>query len=172
MSAPRSLFWKRVGAYLLDVAALFLVLAPVGWLVQRAAGFAPSTGPEIWRTLLLNFSLPTWTYFSLADSSRSGATLGKHAFSLRAARIDGGRIGLPRAILRTALKLLPWELAHVAAFALSTDLAEFGVAQAAGLVVANALMLAYVACAARTRGRSSLHDLVAGTVVSLADRTG
>jgi hypothetical protein len=73
----------------------------------------PSTGLDIRWTLLVNFSLPTWIYFAVADASPSGATI----------------------------------------------------VQGIGLVVANALALAYLACAALTHGRRSVHDLLAGTIV-------
>jgi uncharacterized RDD family membrane protein YckC len=163
-------FRRRVAAYAIDIALLFLALGPTGWLVQRAFDLAPSTGRQIWLTLLLNFSLPTWIYFTAADASRGGATAGKRWMALRAARRDGGRIGRGRALCRTALKLLPWEFVHVSAFALGTRAGDLSRVQVVGLCVANALMLAYLACAALTRGRRSLHDLVAGTVVEAVAR--
>ena len=72
---------RRVSAYLLDIALLFLVLGPVGWLTQRALGLTPSTGPQIWATLLLNFSFPSWLYFTVSDASARGATFGSAAGS-------------------------------------------------------------------------------------------
>lgn len=158
-------FGRRVLAYVLDIALLFLVLGPTGWLIQRALGLAPSTGFQIWLTLLLNFSLPAWSYFAVADASRTGATLGKRWLGLRASRLDGGRMGRRQALYRTAAKLLPWELVHIAAFALGTRAGDFSMVQVIGLSVANAMMLGYLVCAAFTRGRRSVHDFVAGTVV-------
>jgi uncharacterized RDD family membrane protein YckC len=162
------LFARRAAAYVLDIAVLFLVLGPTGWLVQRALGIAPSTGFQIWLTLLLNFSLPTWVYFTVADASQAGATLGKRWLRLRASRQDGRRIGVLRALCRTAAKLLPWELVHVSVFALAQYPGDFSTAQSVGLTVANALLLAYLTTAAVTHGRRSIHDLVAGTVVEAA----
>lgn len=98
----------RVTAYLLDMAILFLVLAPVGGLIQWAFfDVRPQTGPEIWRTLLWNFSVPAWLYFILSDSLAGGATLGKRPFHLKVVDADKQVISIPRALLRTALKLLP-----------------------------------------------------------------
>jgi uncharacterized RDD family membrane protein YckC len=168
MSQGWNLFGRRVGAYAIDVALLFLILGPIGWLIQRAIGFAPSTEFQIWLTLLVNFSLPTWSYFAIADASRSGATLGKSWLGLRASRLDGGQVGWIKALYRTAGKLLPWELVHISAFALGTDAGELSILQVVGLSVANVLMLGYLACAALTRGRRSVHDFVAGTVVEVA----
>lgn len=160
---------RRVGAYIVDVALLFFVLGPTGWLVQHALGVAPSTGFQIWLTLLLNFSLPTWSYFGIADASRTGATLGKRWLGLRASRLNSDRIGWSRALYRTAVKLLPWELVHLAAFALASRAGDFSVMQVVGLSVANALMLGYMVCATLTRGRRSVHDFVAGTMVEKVD---
>ena len=168
MESRVGLFGRRVGAYVLDIALLFVVLGPTGWLVQRALGLVPSTGFQIWLTLLVNFSVPTWGYFAVADTSRSGATLGKRWLGLRASRLDGGRISWIQALCRTAAKLLPWELVHVSVFALETREGELSIVQSVGLVVANALMLGYLTCAALTRGRRGIHDLVAGTEVQAA----
>ena len=164
-------FARRAGAYALDILVLFSVLFPLGWLVQRAIGVTPSTGPEIWWTLLVNFSLPTWVYFAVSDASRSGATPGKRWLGLRVLRTDGARIGPMQALGRTAAKLMPWELVHVSAFALERVPGEFWIVQGIGLAAANALALAYLACAALTGGRRSVHDLLAGTVVTPAERT-
>jgi uncharacterized RDD family membrane protein YckC len=162
------LFGRRAAAYVLDIAVLFSLLGPAGWLIQRALGIAPSTGFRIWLTLLLNFSLPTWVYFTVADASQAGATLGKRRLRLHASRQDGGRIGVLRALCRTAAKLLPWELVHVSVFALEKQPGDFSMVQGVGLTVANALILGYLTCAAVTHGRRSIHDLVAGTVVEEA----
>jgi uncharacterized RDD family membrane protein YckC len=148
------------------VGLLFAVLAPIGFAVQWTLGYAPSTGPQIWATLLLNFSLPAWAYFAVSDASAGGATIGKRWVGLRVSREDDGRVGGWQALGRTAVKLLPWELVHVSAFGLSQGADQFSVAQGAGLTAANLLALAYVAWTIVTSGRRSVHDMVAGTVVA------
>jgi hypothetical protein len=55
------------------------------------------------------------------------------------------------------VKLLPWEMTHLSAFALASYL---------GLVIANALVVVYLAVVVWTRGRRSVHDYVVGTEVS------
>lgn len=79
----RTILLRRAGAYVLDIVVLFAVLAPLDYLVQRALGVSPSTTEGVYATLLLNFSLPAWTYFALAERSWGGATLGKRLLSLR-----------------------------------------------------------------------------------------
>src|SRR5688572_14896734 len=93
---------RRVGAYLLDIGVLFAVLGPSGWLVQRLLGWAPTSGLQIWWTLLVNFSVPAWLYFTIADASSKGATLGKRWLRLRVSRQDGGRVVPMQALCRTA----------------------------------------------------------------------
>ncbi len=71
---------KRMAAYLIDVVILFTVLAPFGQLVQWLLEISPQTGPGIWLTILWNFSLPSWLYFIISDTSSGGATIGKRLF--------------------------------------------------------------------------------------------
>ncbi len=82
---PRLLI-RRAGAYVFDVVLLFLVLFPVGQLLRFASGLQPPSSPSglgIWLASALNFSVPTWTYFVLSDSSARGATVGKSLLGLR-----------------------------------------------------------------------------------------
>ncbi|MEX2498820.1 MAG: RDD family protein [Wenzhouxiangellaceae bacterium] len=158
-----NLFVRRVVAYLVDIAILFAVLGPAGFLILQAIGYSPSTGPEIWGVLLLNFSIPVWLYFWLSDASDRGATPGKRIFRIRVMSGDGGTLGPWRALARTALKLLPWELVHVSAFALSNDLDELSMLQGVGLATANLLMIVYLWLAYASSGRRSFHDMLSDT---------
>jgi uncharacterized RDD family membrane protein YckC len=165
---PRLLI-RRAGAYVLDVVLLFLVLFPVGQLLRFAIGLQPPSSPTglgVWLASALNFSLPTWTYFVLSDGSTRGATIGKSLLGLRVTRVNDGSVGMARALGRTAVKLLPWETAHLSAFAFS---AEPGVSldlgQLIGLTIANVLIVVYFVVAACTGGRRSVHDYVEATEV-------
>lgn len=156
---------RRAGAFLVDIIILFVILAPAGFLTQWLLGYQSQTGPAIWRTILLNFSLPSWLYFILSDRSSRGASLGKRLLRLRVTDISGGQPGWGQAVGRTAVKLLPWELAHFSAFALSSDLSQFNLWQSMGLAASNGLALLYLIVAVATRGRRSVHDVAAGTEV-------
>lgn len=162
---------RRSAAYLTDWIFLFGILAPLGFLVGRLFGASqPQPGPELWHTILLNFSLPAWLYFILSDSSVDGATLGKRAFRIRVSGLDEERVSLAHALPRTAVKLLPWELAHLSAFALSDGTGQFSRVQTLGVLAANALILAYLVVVLFQGGRRSVHDLAAGTVVGASER--
>jgi uncharacterized RDD family membrane protein YckC len=161
-----TLLGRRIAAYMLDMLVLFGILAPAGqlilWLLDAPL---PLTGPAIARVILWNFSLPAWLYFILADRSASGATPGKRLLKIQVRDVHGEQLSIERALARTAVKLLPWELVHVSAFALSTDLTQFSRTQVIGVAAANVLTIVYLGVAVATRGRRSVHDYAAGTLV-------
>jgi uncharacterized RDD family membrane protein YckC len=159
------LFWRRAAAYLLDVVLLFVVLAPLAFLVQYATGVTPTTPAGTWRLQLLEFSLPAWCYFASSDSSARGATVGKRLFGLRVVTAADHRLTLGHAVRRTAIKLLPWELAHLSAFALGERFDALTGLQVVGLAVANLLALAWLLAAFVSGGRSSVHDRWLATTV-------
>ena len=155
---------RRSVAYLLDIVLLFAVLAPLAFLVRSVVGVRPVTGFEIWLVTLTSFSIPVRLYFALSDASRTGTTLGKRMLKVAVTpHARSGRVTLPRAFVRTALKLLPWEIAHVVGFALA-DVVTVAV-QTSGLAVANVLALVWFRSAVATGGPRSAHDLVEGTEV-------
>jgi uncharacterized RDD family membrane protein YckC len=112
---------KRLAAFGLDylvVLAYLIVLGCVSWALASGA-----TG-RVWQDFLSSPSrlhivafcttvLPVGAYFTLLESSPRGATLGKRRMHLRVVRLGGGRLSLGRALLRSAVKLLPWQLAHM-----------------------------------------------------------
>lgn len=162
------LLLRRIAAYLLDILLLFAVLAPLGQVILRLLGRTPSSSPEIALTILWNFSLPVWLYFAAGDCSAGGATLGKRLLRIQVRTERGEQVRLGRALARTAVKLLPWELTHISAFALSADLTALGPLQVAGIALANLLALSYLVVAIATGGRRSVHDYLAATAVRAA----
>ena len=90
---PRLLI-RRAGAYVVDIVLLFSVLFPVGQVLVFVIGWPPAASPTgfvVWLASALNFSLPTWTYFALSDSSARGDSLGKRLLGLRVVRVTGER---------------------------------------------------------------------------------
>ena len=160
-----AVFMRRVGAYLLDILLLFLVLAPLGFGLQQAMGWMPETGPEIYRTLLINFSLPVWLYFIVLESSGRGATIGKRLVGLCVVPQSPATSTWPRIVLRTTIKLIPWELVHFASFALAPADGSFTPLQGSLLTLAWLLMFVYLVWAWRSRGRQGPHDRLAGTQI-------
>lgn len=167
MSIHQSL--KRTLAYLFDVVLLFVVLAPAALLVERWLDIKVLTPFQVWIATVLSFSIPTWCYFLLSDRSRSGATIGKRLLRLRVLGVGGERVSFGRAFARTAVKLLPWEVAHLFGFALAGRVGSN--VQVTGLISANALAIAYLVAMVATAGRSSIHDLLVSTEVVPVSRS-
>jgi hypothetical protein len=147
-------------------AVLFTVLLPAGFVVQRMLGIAPETGPEIYVALVIGFSLPTSTYFTFGDLRR---TIGKRMLRLVTTSVDGRRIAPIRALGRTAVKLLPWEIAHISVFLLVPEPGELTLVSWIGLGLSYLLGFVYVGILFASRGRISAHDLILGTQVERSD---
>ncbi len=160
----RFLVLRRCLAYLADILILFAVLFPLGWAVVLAVGFSPTSGIQIWQATVLNFSIPAWLYFTLSDSLWGGQTLGKRLLRLKVTGFSGQPLSAPRALLRTSVKLLPWELAHIGGFALQAAPAL----QWACIGLSNLLIAVYLAAAIATHGCRSIHDWIARTEVTAA----
>ncbi|MEM8531270.1 MAG: RDD family protein, partial [Chloroflexota bacterium] len=157
------LIFRRVAAYSIDIVILFSILAPTSLLLNWLFG-TPQDGLAIWRAAVLSFSLPAWTYFVLSDWSRRGATLGKRLLNIAVTDMAGQRVSLTRAFVRTAIKLLPWELTHMV-FVFAIGAQQFTIPQQTLLIIANLLLVIYLAVVILTRGRRSIHDVLVGTTV-------
>jgi uncharacterized RDD family membrane protein YckC len=111
----------------------------------------------------LTLTLPVALYFAIAEASARQGTVGKLATRLKVTGLGGERLGFARSLLRTGLKLLPWELAH----AFVHRVPKTGeVPAAAWIAFASSLLLAgvYLAGIVSPRGRP-LYDVIAGARV-------
>jgi len=156
---------RRLAAYAIDIVILAAVLIPLAFGIHALTGYRPDTGIGVWLASVAEISVPSWAYFTISDMSPGGATLGKRLLGLQVRSADGSRIGLGRALLRTAIKLAPWELTHLTFFALSPQLGTFTDLQLGLLIVVYVLFAVYLVVALRNGGARSVHDLVADTVV-------
>jgi uncharacterized RDD family membrane protein YckC len=111
--------------------------------------------------------LPVWVYLTATEAGRSNASWGKRRTGLRVTGADGGRSSPGRVALRNAVKLLPWQLAHLAVARILLDPTATATAF---VVVTYALSLVLpvvsVVMAWRDPWRRALHDRVAGTRVT------
>lgn len=164
---------RRLIAFALDWIVLFAVFvlpqALIGLLWDGWPLLHVDEGWLAWGWVVLTVSVPSWIYFTLSASSARGATAGKRALGLAVRDAEsGGRLPRGRALLRTAVKLLPWELTHVMIFLpepIGETLSPFKIAM---IVVVNGLMLTWLAVPLIRPDRRALHDLVAGSVVTRA----
>ena len=118
----------------MDVRALAvrrLLAFAVDWLVIAAWGAAlfgllmlvwdghPPRPRNAWTAHargLLAMTLPVLLYFAFSEASGARASLGKRALGLVVSHEHGGRLPFAPALLRNALKFIPWELGHLVAF--------------------------------------------------------
>jgi uncharacterized RDD family membrane protein YckC len=64
--------------------------------------------------VLLTISLPVWLYFSISDSSSKKGSFGKRWMKLQVLNIrNSAKLSFGQSFIRTILKLLPWEIAHI-----------------------------------------------------------
>ncbi len=110
---------RRVLAYWLDCTLLYSVL-----MAAQFFAFAPlaSELDTSWRGqgwaielyVLVTISAPAMLYFAWFDRGPARATIGKRVCGLRTVTTDGAVFALGRGVLRSIIKLLPWETAHLA----------------------------------------------------------
>ena len=158
----------RVGAWMADFVLLALLVQALQWTLSTALGGLDGleTGPQWAAYLGLTVTLPAGLYLALCEWSRAQATLGKRIFNLRVIDVYGARIGLVRSLVRTAVKLLPWEVTHWT-LTMPTPLFLEGpdADLRPGFLVVYVLLGGYLAAAMMTRRKQSVHDLAAGTCV-------
>lgn len=54
--------------------------------------------------------LPVILYFTLLEGSEGGVTWWRHHMGLRVVQMSGERLGRGRALMRSVVKFLPWQL--------------------------------------------------------------
>ncbi|MGW5365296.1 RDD family protein [Actinopolymorpha pittospori] len=145
----------------------------VGWLALLAGlyllGLRPldrlASAPLVAADLAITglSVVPVWLYLVVTEAGTAQATWGKRRAKL-IVTAGTGRAGLIRVMARNAVKLLPWELAHLAVLRFWTGEDDSAVAVVA-LVLCYGLVGATVALMLLRRDRAALHDLVAGTRV-------
>jgi uncharacterized RDD family membrane protein YckC len=98
-------FWPRLGAMMADFVPFFVLLPLIVWLQKHYRLYEwYAIGP--WA--LIDIAYFAWLV------SRYGGTPGKLLLGLRIVRIDGSRLGFPRAMLRQTPELILWLLRAVA----------------------------------------------------------
>jgi uncharacterized RDD family membrane protein YckC len=149
------------------IAGWLGALSAVAALGRLAAGpdRAPRSAPLLAQDLAVAAMtvLPVGAYLAATESGPRQASAGKRWQGLRVTTASGGPVGRRRAVVRNAVKLLPWQIAHVGLVRLLNGRETPGVwvLQELSLVLAAASTVT----ALRDRRGRALHDLVAGTRV-------
>ncbi len=91
---------RRLGALLIDWIACSLIT--IAFLYHPSGGHAAASVLEQQRL----WTLPVFAAEDFLLTALTGFTIGKRLLGLRVARLDGKPVGLPRALVRTALLML------------------------------------------------------------------
>ncbi|MGZ0149566.1 RDD family protein [Kribbella sp. WER1] len=167
-------FWRRIAALLIDyllISAWIAVLAAAALAVRLITGSLPNwldlggtAGAELLGFALL--VLPVGCYLYLTETSTRHATIGKRALHLHVTDTKAGAPPSRRQILvRTVVKLIPWELAHFFIWQLVAAGTPTPSWITTGLVAVYALPLIYLAMVAFRKDARAPHDLAANTAV-------
>lgn len=161
---------KRIYAFLLD----YLVIVTYGIFVVGALSFlfrsfflplfsnSPVTAE--WTGFLI-ITLPISLYFILCECSRWQGTWGKKKMSIYVVNSVGQRIGFFRLTIRTAIKFLPWEIAHFGIWQLTlpTDIPETTTLLI--LSTSNLVAFIYLLSPLTNRKRKTIYDWIVRTQV-------
>ncbi len=169
-------FWARLAAFGLDylvmaayAAALFLVTRLFSTANTNRVTAELFQNPALFDLFaFLTLVLPVTLYFALCECSARQVTWGKQRMHLYVTTLDGGRISLPRSLARSAIKFLPWQIAHTSLFHIpGWPLAVQQIPPGAlvGFGISWLLAGSYLVLLAFSRSHRTTYDLVVGTKV-------
>ena len=157
--------FRRLTAFVIDcsILALYAVILFAFSPLLRPLFVQSANVAELTGFILL--TLPFTLYFAISEASKWSASVGKKLMKLRV--IDNKstrRIRFPQSLLRSAVKFLPWELAHFAiwhAFVFASNLQNVAIG---ALAVSYFLMFVYFVGLLRKPHRT-LYDRISNTKV-------
>lgn len=167
---------RRLLAFGLDYLVIFgylVVLAGVsiGVLSSGLRGAYSAAWSTAWSAELMGFlllTLPVVLYFAILESTTAGATLGKRVLRLGVRALDGTQFRFHRSLLRSAVKFLPWELAHFTIWHYvyaTTARAQPAAWTMISLGFVYMLVAAYLITLAAGRSHRTIYDRLAGSSV-------
>jgi len=160
----------RASAFALDylpIAGYLVVLvalgAAVGWAFPDAMARAFGQAARAQAIGFGLVTLPVGLYFALSEASGWRATWGKRRLGLVVVGAGGARLGLGQSLARTAVKFVPWELAHAAVW--GTALAGGELTVVHQVLLALTWLLVGANAVGIGVGRRAVYDVVVGTWV-------
>jgi uncharacterized RDD family membrane protein YckC len=118
----------------------------------------------------ITLTLPVGLYFFFTETSQYHATFGKRVVKIKVSAKNKKHLSKKQIVLRTVIKLLPWEFAHTFIYQIvyySNNNIEPPIWVMVGLCIANILPLVYVLMILCRKDRAGPHDLVAKTLVTM-----
>jgi len=168
-----TLILRRIAAAILDygfvIGYAILLFGLVGLLFgfdqMGKMEFSPAAGQLI---AFSSLTLPVFLYFFMQEKSAKKATIGKRILGLQVVMIKASSNHSRGILIRTVLKLLPWEIAHWGiqwlAFYVKKEAAP-PIWVWVVLIVPQVVAFFYFVSMLYTKGTLSLYDAIAGTKV-------
>ena len=160
---------SRIIAYSIDVALLFAVILVTQAILRPVNPLLGSTQPisgvrqHFW--VFATVTLPVLLYFAFCISSSWQATIGMRLLKIKVTGLNEEAIGFGRAVLRSTVMLIPFELNHLVLFYPAPIWKDPKPGFRYGFLIVSALMILYLATVLLTEHHQSVHDLIASTVV-------
>ena len=134
--------------------------------------FSPIVSPlfqkSAWQSELLGLILlvaPVFLYFFVFEASYLKATPGKLLFHIKVIKMDGTNINYIDSFIRSFIKFIPWELAHFAIWQFMFPMSDFSFIAEVFIILANILMILYIAFPFFNKKARAIHDYVAQTTL-------
>ncbi|WP_338452887.1 RDD family protein [Niallia oryzisoli] len=163
-------FKIRIFAFLIDYLVIVLygifVVGTISIVFRSYISPLFSSSPVIAEfTGFIMMTLPVSLYFIFCECCQWQGTLGKRKMGIRVVDGNGQCIGIGRSAIRTAIKFLPWEVAHFGIWRimLPTDFSEITVYVILNAV--NLVILLYLIIPLTNKKRKNIYDWIAGTEV-------
>lgn len=155
----------RLSAYTVDFAILMSVLVGLQLVIYYVFDGLPfnafTTGIQVYIWVVLTMSTPVWMYFIILERSNF-STLGKHLFGLEVLNHNSGRISNKQSLIRTFIKLLPWEITHLSMLGIYfKNEPEVNI----GFWIANSFIVIYLLVLFVDKGENSIHDRIVKTKI-------
>jgi len=164
-------FWIRAGALALDyiiVLGYLLGLTLLSLLINRLFSINNWLFADRIRAQLVTFllvTLPITLYFAISESSIRQGTWGKQRLKLKVADRSGNPIGFWRALGRTVLKFLPWEISHTLIWQIYFSPQKDSIWINYGFVLVYLLIGVNLISLKLTTTRQTLYDILTSTYI-------
>jgi uncharacterized RDD family membrane protein YckC len=164
-------FPQRFIAFVLDfiiigIYILFLLGVGIG-INAMSGGIALLASPIAMNILaFITIIMPVVLYSSLQESSTYHATLGKRWVKIKVVNLQGTRLSAWQTFLRSAIKFLPWQLAHMSVIYL-----RFGYNSPIFMIealISQGLVIVYIVFLLFVKRHQTPYDLISGTYVVIA----
>lgn len=161
-------FARRLTAFAIDfllIAAYILVLGVIGVSTMRLTSELVALASP-WTMDLLAFLvliLPVILYFALQEGSQRQATLGKRWVGIVVVNAQGQKLSWRQALIRSAIKFSPWQLAHTCLFQIWSG--QTSPWLSIGALLAQGLVGIYVLSIILSKDHRAIYDWLSGAYV-------